>query len=139
MAANAIDERYDEIVRGLRALSGAPAELRGRVLEAAAAADVPRLRRRGLRLAVVVALLVVALVAAIALTSGGSGSKKSSSLSASLEARPSATPPARARHAQRGGKPVFGAFSKSRALGQDSLPITPGRLTDVHASLRLRV
>src|SRR5438552_15433928 len=117
MAANAIDERYDEIVRGLRALSGAPAEVRSRVLEAAAAADVPRPRRRGLRLAVVVALLVVALVAAIALTSGGSGSKKSSSFSASLEARP-ATPHVGARHAQRGGKPVFGAFSNPRALGR---------------------
>jgi hypothetical protein len=139
MAADPIDERYDEIVRGLRALPGAPAELRGRVLELAAVAETPRPPRHGLRLVVVFALLVVALVAAIALSSGGSGSKKSSSLSASLEARPAPTRHVGARQAQRGGKPVFGAFSNSRALGRDSLPITPGRLTDVHASLRLRV
>src|ERR671936_702662 len=50
MAADPIDERYDEIVRGLRALPGAPAELRGRVLA--------------------FALVVVAAVAAISLTSG---------------------------------------------------------------------
>src|ERR671937_276161 len=95
MAADPIDERYDEIVRRLRVLPGAPAELRGRVLELAAAADTPRPPRRGLRLVVVIALIVVALVAAISLTSGGSGSKKSSSsASPALEARPA---PARQR------------------------------------------
>src|SRR5918912_904829 len=50
MAADAIDGRYDEIVRGLRALPGAPADLRGRVLELAATADRPRPHRRGLRI-----------------------------------------------------------------------------------------
>src|ERR687887_1689047 len=94
MAADPIDERYDEIVRGLRALPGAPAELRGRVLELAAVADTPRPPRRGLRLAVAMALLVVAFVAVISLTSGGSGSKTSSASSGggSVEARPSLTP-----------------------------------------------
>src|SRR5438552_14334135 len=78
MAADPIDERYDEIVRGLRALPGAPAELRGRVLELAAVVDTPRPRRRGLRIALVFALLVVAAVAAISLTSGGPRSRQKS-------------------------------------------------------------
>src|SRR5919202_3503413 len=74
MAADPIDGRYDEIVRGLRALPGAPAELRGRVLELAAVADTPRPRRRGLQVALALGLVVVAAVAAISLTSGGSRS-----------------------------------------------------------------
>ena len=49
MAADPIDERYDEIVRGLRAAPGAPVELRERVLELAAAADKPRRSRRPCR------------------------------------------------------------------------------------------
>lgn len=143
MATDAFDGRYDEIVRGLRALPGAPEELRGRVLELAAVADPPRPPRRGLRLVVVVALLVAALVAAISLTSGGgSGTKKSASYGASLEARPAAAP----------GRTRAKTFTTHSAqLGQanralnptlhDSvgLPITPGRLTEVHAALRLRV
>jgi Domain of unknown function (DUF4349) len=144
MTADAFDGRYDEIVRGLRALPGAPTELRGRVLERAAAAEAPRPRRRGLRIALAVGLVVVAAVAAISLTSGGSGSKKSASLSPSLEARPSqqrAKTPQRAKTRVAGGRhaPVFGAYDRSTALGQVELPITPGRLTEVHASLRLRV
>src|SRR5919202_3481063 len=92
MAADPIDERYDEIVRGLRALPGAPAELRGRVLELAAAADAPRPRRRGLRVALAVGLVVVAAVAAISLTSGGSrsGQKSSGGLQAADRAVPRA-------------------------------------------------
>ena len=141
MAADPIDERYDEIVRGLRALPGAPAELRGRVLELAAAADAPRPPRRGLRLAVVMALLVAAFVAVISLTSGGSGSKKTSASSGggTVEARPALTPRRpRAKtfttHSAQLGK-VPGAFDEPAG----GLPITPGRLTEVHASLRLRV
>jgi hypothetical protein len=140
MAADPIDERYDEIVRGLRALPGAPAELRGRVLELAAVADTPRPPRRGLRLAVVMALLVAAFVAAISLTSGGSGSKSSSASSGgAVEARP-ALPRKRdsaktfTTHSAQLGK-VPGALNGPAG----GLPITPGRLTEVHASLRLRV
>ena len=147
MAADPIDERYDEIVRGVRALPGAPADLRERVLGLAAVADTARAPRRGLRLAVVFALLVGALVAAIALSSGGSGSKKSSSLSASggggVEARPSPT-------RRRAKTLTTETHTAQRAAGlNDSLqpklhgtvglPISPGRLTEVHASLRLRV
>jgi Domain of unknown function (DUF4349) len=140
MAADPIDERYDEIVRGLRALPGAPAEVRGRVLELAAVADTPRPPRRALRLVVVVALLVAALVAAIALSSGGSGTKTSaSSGGGSVEARPALTPNRQrpktfTTHSTQLGT-VRGAFNEP-AVG---LPITPGRLTEVHASLRLRV
>src|SRR5919108_2218561 len=72
MAADPIDERYDEIVRGLRTLPGAPAEVGGGVLELAGVADTPRPRRRGLRIALALGLVVVAAVAAISLTSGGS-------------------------------------------------------------------
>src|ERR687886_445968 len=146
MAADPIDERYDEIVRGLRALPGAPAELRGRVLELAAVADTPRPPRRGLRLVVVIALLVAALVAAISLTSGGSGTKKSSSPGArgSFPARPAPTPKRQRAagktlttetHSAQFGKRPAGAFNEP-AVG---LPVTPGRLTEVHASLQLRV
>jgi Domain of unknown function (DUF4349) len=131
MAAEQIDERYDEIVHGLRALSGAPAELRGRVLELAAAADVPRPRRRGLRIALALGLVVVAAVAAISLTSGGSrsGQKSAGGSGVSERASRAATP-----HGAR-TKPA----PRLTTLGQESaLPITPGRLTEVHASLRLR-
>src|SRR5919108_1541282 len=46
MAADPIDERYDEIVRELRALPGAPAELRERVRRLGSAADLQRPRQR---------------------------------------------------------------------------------------------
>jgi len=146
MAADPIDERYDEIVHGLRALPGAPAELRGRVLEVAAVADTPRPPRRGLRLAVVMALLVAAFVAVISLTSGGSGSKKSSGSSGgSLEALPSRARPraagktlTTATHSARLGQ-ANRPFSRTKLRDSGGLPITPGRLTEVHASLRLRV
>src|SRR5919201_4858230 len=131
MAADPIDERYDEIVRGLRALPGAPAELRGRVLELAAAADTPRPRRRGLRIALALGLVVVAGVAAISLPSGGSRSGQKSSGGEALSgvrATPSATPH-RAKLA-----PSVATFGRDAGL-----PIAPGRLTEVHASLRLRV
>lgn len=144
MAADPIDERYDEIVRGLRALPGAPEELRGRVLELAAVADMPRPPRRGLRLALAMALLVVAFVAVISLTSGGSGSKKSSGSSAgSVEARPAparqrANSPARGKHTSVFGR-AQGSLDSSTTFRSVELPVAPGRLTEVHASLRLRV
>ena len=127
MAADPIDERYDEIVRGLRGLPGAPAELRGRVLELASAADKPRPRRRGLRLALGLGLAAVAAVAALSLTSGGSrpGEKAVSGKAATPAAAGRPHPAVRANQ---------GTFE--RGVG---LPITPGRLTEVHASLRLRV
>src|SRR5919201_1641712 len=135
MAADPIDERYDEIVRGLRALPGAPAELRGRVLELASAADTPRPRRRGLRLAVGLSLAVVAAVAAISLTSSGppSGEKLVNGKAATpsgVRSAPALTPH-RAKLAPTAAPATFG-----REVG---LPLSPGRLTEVHASLRLRV
>jgi Domain of unknown function (DUF4349) len=130
MAADPIDERYDEIVRGLRALPGAPAELRGRVLELAAAADTSRPRRRGLRIALALSLVVVAAVAAISLTSGGprSGQKAAGGNVA-------ASPSRGARH-----QAELAPATHPTTFGPNvGLPITPGRLTEVHASLRLRV
>src|SRR5919201_1997086 len=128
MAADSIDERYDDIVRGLRALPGAPAELRGRVLELAAVADTPRPRRRGLRLALAFALVVVAAVAAISLTSGSprSGHKVSGQAASSAGG-------GTAHRVQLA--PVLG----KRNAPSVGLPISPGRLTEVHASLRVRV
>src|SRR5437763_9794659 len=87
MAADPIDERYDEIVRRLRALPGPPAELRARVVELGATADVRRPRRRGLTLAVAVGLLVVAAVAGIVLGSGSGGSSSQKSLTYERGAR----------------------------------------------------
>src|SRR5919198_5286586 len=131
MAADPIDERYDEIVRGLRALPGAPAELRGRVLELAAVADTPRPRRRGLRVALVFVLLVVAAVAAISLTSGGPTSGKKTSHGEALSGVRAA--PAHTPHRAK-------LTPRATTFGRDAgLPISPGRLTEVHASLRLRV
>src|SRR5919201_2334875 len=72
-----IDERYDEIVRELRALPGAPTELHERVRALGSAADVRRPRRRGLTLAVAVGLLVLAAVAGLILGSGGSNQRQS--------------------------------------------------------------
>jgi hypothetical protein len=134
MAADPIDERYDEIVRGLRALPGAPAELRGRVLELAAAADAPRPRRRGLTLAVAIGLLAVALVAGIVLTSGGSQPGQKAAGGGGGEAARPAT----------GATPHRAVFAplRQKPTALDSgvqLPVSPGRLTEVHASLRLRV
>jgi hypothetical protein len=131
MAADPIDERYDEIVRGLRALPGAPAELRVRVVELAAVADTPRPRRRGLRVALALGLVVVAAVAAISLTSGGSrtGQQKLAGEAATggkAATRQRAAPP----------RSVF-APAVHPKLTELGLPITPGRLTQVHASLRL--
>jgi Domain of unknown function (DUF4349) len=134
MTADPIDERYDEIVRGLRALPGAPAEVRGRVLELAAAADAPRPRRRGLRIALGLSVAVVAAVAAISLTSGGSRSGQQKLLAGEAATggdtatRQRANPP----------RAVF-APTVHPKLTELGLPITPGRLTQVHASLRLRV
>ena len=130
MAADPIDERYDEIVRGLRALPGAPAELRGRVLQLAAAADTPRPRRRGLRLALGVGLAAVAAVAAISLTSGGS---RPGEKAVNGKAATSATPHRAVFAPTLRGKP------NALESGVVALPSTPGRLTEVHASLRLRV
>src|SRR5439155_18954599 len=136
MAADPIDERYDEIVRGLRALPGAPAELRGRVLELAAAVDAPRPRRRGLRIALALSVVVVAAVAAISLTSGGSrsGQQKLLAGEAATGGDVKAAPPKAATPQRTALAPTF--HKNARAVG---LPVTPGRLTEVHASLRLRV
>jgi len=135
MAADPIDERYDEIVRGLRALPGAPAELRGRVLQLAAAADTPRPRRRGLQVALALGLVVVAAVAAISLTSGGPRSGQKSAGGGGVAERPSrATTPHGAR-----AKLAPSLTTLERRAQDSALPITPGRLTEVHASLRLRV
>src|SRR5436853_5259645 len=127
MAADPIDEHYDEIVRGLRALPGAPAELRGRVLELAAAADTPRPRRRGLRIALGLSLAVVAAVAAISLTSGGSRPRQQmlAGEAATNGGNKAATPQRAAPH-----RAVLAPVVRphSTDLG---LPITPGRLTDV--------
>ena len=134
MAADPIDERYDEIVRGLRSLPGAPAELRGRVLELAAATDTPRPRRRGLRIALGLSLAVVAAVAAISLTSGGpqSGHKTvNGKFADSQGAVRSAPAPHRTKLAP---------TAKPATLGREvGLPLSPGRLTEVRASLRVRV
>src|ERR687888_193908 len=133
MAADPIDERYDEIVRGLRALPGAPAELRGRVLELAAAADRPRPRRRGVRVALGLGLAAVAAVAAISLTSGGS--PRGEKAVGGKAATPAAAPSHRDRSATTLQK-ATGALDQEQGV---TLPVTPGRLTEVHASMRLRV
>jgi hypothetical protein len=143
MAADPIDERYDETVRGLRALPGAPEELRGRVLELAAGADARRpRRRRGLTLAVAAGLVVVAAVAGIILGSGGStrpGYKASGGGGARDEANP-ATQRAQALDKSAPSATTLSKVQPQREVrGSINLPVNPGRLTEVHASMRLRV
>src|ERR671923_2249223 len=106
MAADPIDERYDDIVRRLRALPGASPELRGRVLELGTAADVRRPRRRGLTLAVAVGLLAIAAVAGIVLGSSGSTSQKLTHGEAAVGGRgtPGGEPPPRHRPANPPGE-----------------------------------
>jgi hypothetical protein len=147
MAADPIDERYDEIVRELRALPGAPAELRGRVVELAKAADVRRPRRRGLMLAVAAGLLVVAAVAGIVLGSGGSthpqvGRKEAGGGAAA--ARTSAElapiiPQSRIPRPKASTLQQAHGSAATRAKGSINLPVNPARLTEVRASMRLRV
>jgi hypothetical protein len=145
MAADPIDERYDDIVRRLRALPGASPELRGRVLELGTAADVRRPRRRGLTLAVAVGLLAIAAVAGIVLGSSGSTSQKLTHGEAAVGGRgtPGATLTSRQRQATPPGKAVFAPHAKADSLSQErgivALPVSPTRLTEVHASMRLRV
>jgi hypothetical protein len=144
MAADPIDVRYDEIVRRLRVLPGAPAELRARVVELGATADVRRPRRRGLTLAVAVGLLVVAAVAGIVLGSGGSGPKKSASFAARTAGNvgaPDTLTSETGAGAAHGGKAVFAPEARPNLTKADGieLPVNPARLTEVHASMRLRV
>jgi hypothetical protein len=135
MAADPIDERYDEIVRGLRTLPGAPADLRGRVLELATAADKPRPRPRGLTLAVALGLLAAAAVAGIVLGSGGSSPQKVVHGEALGGREKAAT-----RTVSLGQllTPAPHRSADARPAGIN-IPVNPGRLTDVHASMRLRV
>ena len=80
MSTPEIDERFDDLVRELRTLPGAPDELRARVRGLAEAAPQPAPRRRGPRvrrlvlLAACLALVGIAGVAAVygLVTSGGS-------------------------------------------------------------------
>jgi hypothetical protein len=142
MAADPIDERYDEIVRGLHALPGPPAELRGRVAELAAAADVRRPRRRGLALAVAVGLLAVAAVAGIVLGSRDSAPQQKVS-GAAVGTRTGATELAKPKSAQpvpaRANRTADRAQALGGVRGGINLPVNPGRLTEVHASMRIRV
>src|SRR5919109_991553 len=141
MAADPIDERYDEIVRELRALPGAPAELRERVHALGSAADVRRPRRRGLTLAVAAGLLVVAAVAGIVLGSGGSSSQKTAGGAGAKKGVGHDAATVTSAHQRAIFAPHTKANALSRADGGSSiaLPVNPARLTDVRASMRLRV
>ena len=137
MAADPIDERYDEIVRGLRTLPGAPEELRGRVLQLATEADGRRPRRRGLALAVAAGLLVVAAVAGIVL-GGSDGEKAPRRVVRGEPAFGGAAHPLTTE--QRAPKATpHTAAALSKADRSINLPVNPSRLTEVHASMRLRV
>jgi hypothetical protein len=141
MATDPIDERYDEIVRELRALPGAPAELRERVHALGSAADVRRPRRRGLTLAVAAGLLVVAAVAGIVLGSGGSSSQKTAGGAGAKKGVGHDAATVTSAHQRAIFAPHTKANALSRADGGSSiaLPVNPARLTDVRASMRLRV
>jgi len=143
MAADPIDERYDEIVRGLRAAPGAPVELRERVRRLGTADDVRRPRRRGLTLAVAVGLLVVAAIAGLILGSGGTGPQKVVHGEAAGRGAVTATPERSFTNSLRTEDKATALAPAIRqnptAHGSIALPVNPTRLTDVHASMRLRV
>lgn len=142
-----IDERFDDLVRELRALPGAPEELRARVLARAstAEAEAPRPRRR-LRV-VGLALVPAAALAAVALAIGlhGSSSPTASQTVQHAAAWEKATGGGGSatlttitqRTLRSAPTSVFSAAPTPR--GGVSLPVAPGRLTSVTASLRLRV
>jgi hypothetical protein len=150
-ASDLIDERYDDLVRELRTLPGAPEELRARVLSAASAAEERR-PRRSLRLPrprlLALALVPTAAVAAVALAIGLESSDSPRTVHGKLSV---------VRSHEKAASPAVGGGGSGSATAtvpaaqrtlrsaldkQDSavvLPVTPGRLTNVTASLRLRV
>src|ERR687884_1370141 len=143
MAADPIDERYDEMVRELRALPGAPVELRERVRALGSAADVRRPRRRGLTLAVAVGLLVLAAVAGLILGSGGSQRQSVRGEAASAKSagggggvlRSNRAAVTSAQFAPLTPKRPSNPLSLTDRAGSIALPVSPTRLTDVHASM----
>ena len=158
IADDRIDERFDEIVRELRALPGAPEELRDRVLATAAGAEEDR-PRRSLRLPrprlLALVLLPAAAVAVVGLAVGLHGSSTPTAVPAAgrenvggggADTKRAPAPAGKAtlttahqrtlRAAADRAQKSFGALEARPAV---SLPVAPGRLTNVTASLRLRV
>jgi hypothetical protein len=154
-ASDLIDERFDDIVRELRTLPGAPEDLRTRVLSTASAAEATRPRRLRLPRPRLLALTLVPAAAAVAAVALAIGLQGSSSPTASQtvphgaaqreRSAPSAKQPSLGGSLttptqdtlRSVGAPVFGAAQVPRPAV--SLPVAPGRLTSVTASLRLRV
>jgi Domain of unknown function (DUF4349) len=150
-ASDLIDERFDDLVRELRTLPGAPEDLRERVLASARAREAAG-PRRPLRLPrprlLALALVPAAAAAAVALAIGLRGSNPPRTVHGELSV---------VRSHEKAASPAVGGGGSGSATAtvpaaqrtlrsaldkQDSavsLPVTPGRLTNVTASLRLRV
>jgi hypothetical protein len=156
MSTPEIDERFDDLVRELRTLPGAPDALRDRVRELAAAPPPGRKRPRVGRLVLVVAVLALLAIAGVAAVYGlaTSGGASTEARRARLEA--AQTSPAQGGNVGApGGAPYEKALTKrqpptasfgpslttelSQADAATALPPTGTRLQEYSASMRLRV
>jgi hypothetical protein len=151
MSTPEIDERFDDLVRELRTLPGAPDELRTRVRQLTVAPAPRRKRPRVGRLVLVVAVLALLAIAGVAavyglVTSGGTstqarregvhaaqtvGGSSGGGGSGNVGA-PDLAPPAPEALAKTPSQRVFGPVTAS-------LPPTGSRLQQYSASMRLRV
>jgi Domain of unknown function (DUF4349) len=147
MSTPEIDERFDDLVRELRTIPGAPDELRTRV-RALGEGEPERPRRpRVGRLVLVVACLALLAVAGVAavyglVTSGGSTTRERAAVTAS-PGRALGSPTAKA------APPSFAPATTvelglsdsthSAPAGLAKLPPTAGRLQQYGATMRLRV
>ncbi|HEX6702251.1 MAG TPA: DUF4349 domain-containing protein [Gaiellaceae bacterium] len=155
MSTPEIDERFDDLVRELRTLPGAPAELRDRVRELAAAPPPGRKRPRAGRLVLVVAVLALLGIAGVAAvyglaTSGGSSTEarrgrfeaaQTSPAEGGNVGAPSAAPKEQAL-TKRQPPHVFAPVTTTalgRADAATALPPTGTRLQEYSASMLLRV
>jgi hypothetical protein len=135
------DERWDELVAGLRSARPVPAPaLRERVLAAAAATPPPSQPRARRAARVLVPALAVALVGVAGLAGSRSlgplgGDEAAESIAVSPQGRPAARPSAPPAAAD-----VDGEASAGEALSAAPFsPTPPGRLQEQHIALGVRV
>ena len=148
MSTPEIDERFDDLVRELRTLPGAPEELRARVriLTQAAPAE-PRRRRTRRRLVLVVACLALLGIAGVTavygiVSSGGGGGQQSKAAGTVYAAGGGGAVRAAPKAQRTLTTETGGHIAAPSATALDSaatLPPTEGRLQQYSATMRLRV
>jgi hypothetical protein len=143
MSTPELDPRFDDLVRELRTLPGAPDELRARVRRLTE--PVPPRRPRVARVAVVAACLVLLGVAGVAavygiVSSGGGGAQQEKAVGTVSAAGGGGAVRAAPKAQQTLTKRAAGSFAAPSALDSAAtLPPTQGRLQQYSATMRLRV